>query len=48
MHYTGWSLRDAERFLGTKSNSQIYPGANKSNNKWWEKVFNKSQNRLPK
>jgi hypothetical protein len=48
MHYTGWSLRDAERFLGTKYNSPIYPSGNQSNHKWWEKIFNKNQNRLPK
>jgi hypothetical protein len=42
--YTGWSMQEAQRFIGGKpiSASEKLPiNDSQPNNKWWEKLFNK-------
>jgi hypothetical protein len=45
--YTGWSMENAQRFIGGKAGMYNTPN-NQPNNKWWEKLFGKNQNSVSK
>lgn len=42
MRYTGWSMNEAQRFVGGKISMNGTPGNHQPNNKWWQKLFGNS------
>jgi hypothetical protein len=41
IRYTGWSMDEAQRYLGGKFMLNSDPGAPRAEDKWWEKLFGK-------